>query len=333
MKKNGKILSGIIAVVILCTASMGLFSCGDKEMSEKDSSSKTDNEESAKEAEDISFDFKDGVLTVSGHGDMPNYEREDFGKMTPWYSERENITSIVINDNITSIGNHAFSMCEFVESVEIPNSVKSIGNSAFFGCENLKSIKIPDNVKNIGTSAFGFCKNLEEVILSNKLEYISEGTFYSCENLKSLIIPKSVTWIGPYALSCTSLTEIEIPDNVSKIYERAFSGCYELKSVTLPNNIDSILYESFRYCKNLVSITLPKNVSSIGSSAFSYCENLEEITILNPDCRILDDDNVISNGYDENDKKMYFDGTIHGYKGSTAQAYAEKYGCNFEAIE
>ena len=59
----------------------------------------------------------------------------------------------------------------------------------------------------------------------------------------------------------------------------------------------------------------------------------KSITILNPDCEIDDDSGTIFNGFDpDNGFRYYFNGTIYGYENSTAQAYAEKYGYNFESI-
>ena len=97
----------------------------------------------------------------------------------------------------------------------------------------------------------------------------------------------------------------------------------------------------------MTSINIPESVTSIGSDAFSNCTNITDITILNPDCEIYDfettisnrtvgkktesvdsEGNVISHGWTGGE----FDGTIHGYANSTAQAYAEKYGYKFAVI-
>ena len=49
--------------------------------------------------------YDTGKLVISGTGAMPNY---DAGK-APWYTNRLKITSAVIGDGVTSIGDWAFS--------------------------------------------------------------------------------------------------------------------------------------------------------------------------------------------------------------------------------
>ena len=66
------------------------------------------------------------------------------------------LTSVVIPDSVTSIGEYAFYNCDSLTSITIPNSVTSIGSEAFYYCYSLTSIVIPDSVTSIGRDAF-FC--------------------------------------------------------------------------------------------------------------------------------------------------------------------------------
>lgn len=66
----------------------------------------------------ISWEINDGVLTISGTGDMPDYN----GNMkAPW---KGSFSKVVIEYGVTSIGANAFGFggCE-LKSITIPNSV------------------------------------------------------------------------------------------------------------------------------------------------------------------------------------------------------------------
>ena len=123
----------------------------------------------------------DGVLTISGKGEMNNYYDGidyDGGYYVgrPW--RYDDIKRVIIGDSVTTIGEYAFSGCSFLTSVTIPNSVTTIGNGAFSGCSFLTSVTIPNSVTTIG-----------------------RYTFYGCRSLTSVNIPNSVTTIGWYTFS------------------------------------------------------------------------------------------------------------------------------------
>ncbi len=249
------------------------------------------------------------------------------------FSMCSNLESITIPDSVTSIGDSAFFHCQSLQSITIPDSVTSIGDSAFYECTSLKTITIPDNVKTIKGWTFYGCSNLESITIPDSVTSIGKCAFFICEKLKSITIPNSVTSIGDSAFyNCQSLQSITIPDTLTRICYETFSGCSSLESITIPDSVTDIINFAFAYCENVKSIEVPDSVTSIGNWSFNCCSSLESITILNPDCEIFDSKEVICNGYNEN-RDPYFNGTIRGYEGSTAQAYAEKYGYKFEPIE
>ena len=190
------------------------------------------------------------------------------------------LTSIVIPDNVASIGRSAFSGCSGLTSVTIPKSVASIGESAFFGCSGLASITIPNNVTSIDKSTFLGCSGLSSVIIPESVASIDESAFSGCSGLESITIPNNVTSIGKSTFSgCSGLTSVTIPESVASIDESAFSGCSGLESIIIPNNVTSIGDSTFFDCSGLTSVTIPENVTNIGSSAFSGCSGLAEIII------------------------------------------------------
>lgn len=82
--------------------------------------------------------------------------REAFSD-SEWRGEHcDALTSVVIPNTVTSIGEHAFCDCKQLSSVTIPSSVETIEDAAFNGCNSLTNVTIPYGVKYIGKGAFWF---------------------------------------------------------------------------------------------------------------------------------------------------------------------------------
>lgn len=145
-------------------------------------------------------------LTISGSGSMKNFP---FGSDQPWYSFKQQITSVVIHPGVTSIGECAFSWFPKLTHVDIADSVISIGGNAFKSCSSLTDITIPQNVTYIGGLAFSGCTSLSSITLSNNITFIGNAAFKDCTTLTSITIPSSVTSIGSNVFTgCTSLNDI-----------------------------------------------------------------------------------------------------------------------------
>ena len=219
----------------------------------------------------------DGTLTISGTGAMTDYT---YDSRSPWYSCRTYIKRVVMQQGVTSIGDHAFWDCSGLTSVTIPDGVTSIGDSAFSGCAALTSVTIPEGVTSIGDYAFAYCVSLTSVTIPDGVTSIGDSAFSGCTALTSVTIPGSVTSIGGGAFSgCTSLTSVAIPSSVTEIGGSAFSGCTGLTSVTIPDSVTSIGDSVFSGCTALTAVTISDGVTAIGGSTFSNCIRLAKVTI------------------------------------------------------
>ncbi len=188
------------------------------------------------------------------------------------------LTSVTIGSGVTSIGNMAFGDCYGLTSVTIGGGVTSIGDFAFHQCVSLTRVIIPDSVTRIGDAAFYGCSDLLSVTIGNGVTSISDSAFYGCSGLISLTIPNSVTSIGVYSFSeCHNLTSVTIGNGVTSIGDSAFYSCVGLTSVTIGGGVTSIGDRAFFNCVRLTSVTIPDNVASIGNYAFQYCYVLNSV--------------------------------------------------------
>ncbi|MBR3795078.1 MAG: leucine-rich repeat protein [Clostridia bacterium] len=189
------------------------------------------------------------------------------------------LTSVFIPGSVTTLAAGAFHQCAALRNITIPDSVTSIGDSAFYGCESLTSISIPDSVTSLGNYAFSECSSLRTATLPDTFTIIPAGLFYGCESLTSFTIPKRVTWICSEAFQgCNSLTSITIPHGVTDIGSYAFGWCMNLTSISIPNSVTYIGEFAFTYTRSLKSVTIPSSVTHLGQAAF-LCSKLTSVVI------------------------------------------------------
>jgi len=131
---------------------------------------------------------KTGAYTIPNS--VTSIESGDFGA----FGDCTKLTSVIIPNSVTSIGNSTFFGCTSLKSVTIPASVTSIGDAAFSGCTSLASVTIPNSVTSIGHGAFEGCTGLTSVTIPNSVTSIGDGAFYGCTGLTSVMFQGTITW-------------------------------------------------------------------------------------------------------------------------------------------
>ena len=236
----------------------------------------------------------DGVLTFSGTGNMKNY---GYNGGQPWLNKGVDITSVVIEDGVVSVGSGAFRNLTTLKSVTFPETtLTKMGEAAFYG-SGLESVEIPASLWTIQPYTFKNCTNLTSVKFhEGNLQKISDGAFYGtgltelvlpdcldimdvyafkgCEKLTSITIGSGLTELREAVFYGTAIPTIEIPEGITKIGPYAFKNCVELESIGLPSTLTSVGEASFYDCTALKAIDLPDAVTSVGNYAFRRCTGL-----------------------------------------------------------
>jgi hypothetical protein len=181
----------------------------------------------------------------------------------------------------------AFSGNGTITSVVIPEGVTIIGDAAFSSCNKLTSVTIPEGVVKIGEIAFRFSP-LTAVTLPQSLKVIGNAAF-SKTNISAITIPAGVTVEGDQEggvfEDCKNLKTVTISEGVTTIAKNMFRGCPVLTSIALPASIERIKEYAFAWCSTLTSVTVPASVtaididgSALGGSAFQGCPKLNLAT-------------------------------------------------------
>lgn len=305
----------------------------------------------------------DGVLTISGQGEMADW----FTNTVPWkdYKNSGKITRVIIHEGVTSVSTKAFVSCESLEyafipssmkdidgftacsslkSINLPEGLETIGIQSFCDCDSLKTVTIPSSVNSIGFGAFEWCDSLTEIKVKSNNAYFTDinGVLYNKDKTKiiqypkaktqtSYIIPSSVTTVGRDAFEeCENLKSIILPEKLTSIEESAFSSS-GIKTIEIPAGVTTISRPAFN-SSFIESIVLPNNIVKIDEMAFRNCKNLKKIFIQNPQCEIDDSFGTICSNLAFENAYRQFDGIIYGYENSTAHAYAQKYEYPFSAF-
>ena len=231
-------------------------------------------------------------------------------KVVGYYGTFDNctgLTSVIIPNSVTTIGDYAFYVCTGLTSVIIPNSVTTIGEYAFNNCTGLTSVTIPASVTTICEGVFKSCTGLTSVTIPNSVTTIGDWAFNECTGLATLNFnaincsdfvygyhpfnrcPISTITIGDsvqripkyFAYNLDSLRTLTIGNSVTSIGIYAFYHCTGLTSVTIPNSVTTIGNYAFNDCTQLTSVTIGNSVTTIGTSAFNGCTQLTSVTIGN----------------------------------------------------
>ena len=235
----------------------------------------------------------DGELVISGTGSMPKYNT--YSTMAPWYDYRKYIKTVRITNGVMNIGEGAFG-CSMTQltSVVVGDDVTTIGKDAFYYCVNLTSVTLGKKVNVIGERAFDNCKKIEAITIPETITEIGSCAFSYCEGLMDVHISSMEAWCkiafvdnrsNPlvYAknlyLNGDLVTDIIIPRGVSSIAPFAFYTGKNFTSVTIPEGVTSIGKYAFALNDGLESIQIPASVTSIGDGAFVKCSNLKSISV------------------------------------------------------
>lgn len=219
--------------------------------------------------------YTNGLLEFEGEGAIPEYP---YINSQPW--RNYNITTVKINEGITSIGTFSF-MNMKINKVELPDSLTYIGQYAFEGTD-LSTITIPKNVKNIGMSAFSIWGDtLKSIYVDPENQYYwSDGLGLYDYNKTRLIrlvtktngwevvryeMPDSVEIIEPYAIYGNSVN-IKLSQNLKTIcsyaFYRGWADCMEI-----PASVENIPYNAF------YSFTTTKFIVDPDNKKFATDEN------------------------------------------------------------
>ncbi|MBQ8207619.1 MAG: leucine-rich repeat protein [Clostridia bacterium] len=174
---------------------------------------------------------------------------------------------------------------------------------------------------------------IHHIVIGDGITEAYGGVLIKVSLLLSVEVPASFTkTTGAVFESSSKLTKFyvrgtEAKEGVCDLTYFTHLGNYifdnaKFTEIIWGENLTAIPNEAFKV-NNFRELDIPDQIKIIGSKAFDACGKLKKVTINNPDC------NIAGNAF--TGCPLLF--TLVGYKGSTAQNYAETYGFEFVDIE
>lgn len=206
--------------------------------------------ESGKTGE-VTWTFKDGVLTFSGKGATEDLDAHAVGD---WYVHWEDIRTVVFQEGVTRIGDYLFyddTIYNSIQTIRFPSTLEEIGEHAFTTLKKLNRVVIPDLA--------AWC-NVKMKNGSNPLDNQAD-LYLKDKRVTHLEIPASVAVIGNFAFKgCRSITKVTIHGNVKRIGDYAFNSCANLKELYFEGGAPSLGQHILTLTK--VTVYTPKGNSS-----------------------------------------------------------------------
>ncbi len=302
--------------------------------------------------EQVTWEYyaKENVLFISGQGNMWDYEMNQ----APWAaylvksrSGARQISTIVVEEGVTSIGSHAFYVIRnaCVLQVFLPDGLLRIGESAFQNQDEMRWCPLPDTIEVIEERAFSNCEiwggeiprslatlgggafagsGIQVVRLPGAVVTVPDGAFEDCKHLQVAEMAEGIVEIGSSAfIDCLQLSRVNLPQTLVTMGLDAFRNCDSLTAIQIPDSVSS-MNRSFYLCSKLAKVNIPASLVELEGLTFGGCDAMESIHIPGTVLRI---DNQAFSGCDRLTK------VTSDRAGTAAQLLAIQKGFVFEVVE
>ena len=264
-----------------------------------------------------SYDANSCTLTISGSGDMEDYDatydRDDETYYNPTYPWPSSVAKLVVKDGVTRLGSFAFYKCTSLVEVSLPESIGAFGSYCFAECSQLISLTIPSKVTVIPQGFCSGCKKITAINIPSGVTRINKNAFLTT-GITTLTIPTSVVYIGTeigninhvtYEGSKTQWEKIEFgsynnfePTSRNTYAPAQAEGTFTNSQITWEVECDYCLRITgfgdipdfnlgtapwYDYNTQIKEVVIERNITRIGNYAFYNLKNLKEFRSLGED--------------------------------------------------
>jgi len=204
---------------------------------------------------------------------------------------RSSVTSIKLNEGLTSIHVEAFGPNESLTAINIPSTVtKYISDKAadistcFLGqCPKLTNVTLAEGLQSLPVGAF--CSSskysdssLISITIPSSIKKLPDYTFSGCKNLKDITMTNGTKELGSQVFNNTAIENIDfLPESITTIGQEDFNCCEKLTTATFKEGVKQVDKYVFGKCKALKEVWFPATLANMGIVVFGNCTALEAI--------------------------------------------------------
>ena len=176
------------------------------------------------------------------------------------------VGTIILPENITSIGNEAFLDCKSLTSINIPAKVRSLGQNALSGCTAMSTITVDD-----GNS--DFC-SIDGVLFNKEKTTLVQ---FPAAKVTAYAVPEETNTIGRDAFYMSKLKTVTLPSTIKRLEFDAFGYSKSLNELAIPEGLITIEDYILDGCSSLKTLRIPSTVTSIGEKICNGCNALTDV--------------------------------------------------------
>ena len=238
-----------------------------------------------------SIEFPDSLESIGPYA----FSCYSYGTYGSYYAS--NLKSVKFGIGLKTVDEYAFYKNEKLETIEFAgNNLTSIGNNAFSSCSALTELNLSGNKTIIRANAFSYDTSLKSVTISSGVNRLCDYAFYKCTALTTVELGEGLeTMEGSVFRYCSSLEKVSFPESLVNIYGNTFDSCSKLDNVKIPNNLTYIDGYVFSNCSSLKNVSIGSSCKSVSTTAFLNSYSIDKITVAEDNKNFTSVDGVLYN--------------------------------------
>ncbi|MBO4721270.1 MAG: leucine-rich repeat protein [Prevotella sp.] len=218
----------------------------------------------------------DGITTLGGSfysctaltsvnipGSIKEVGSSDFSSCT-------GLTTVTLNEGTEKVD---FNDCTNLETINFPTSIKKV---AIKGSSKLETVTLNEGIQEI--ISFNDCSALQQINVPSTVIYV--GTFKNCNALEKVIVADVASWCAARHYDSRYYGPQK---QAGKLYLGTVDQNEEITNLVVPEGVTKITGEAFLGLPNITTVTLPSTLTTMENKVFQGCTGVTDVySLANP---------------------------------------------------